>query len=83
MAVTWRGALFHALTVTGVSWLLGLGVELALTAFSDGHDDWSALRAADPRELVFPVVAVVALTAARRFLQPLPRWRVIVTDGLL
>ncbi|MEV4875373.1 hypothetical protein [Streptomyces cyaneofuscatus] len=69
--------------MTAVSWLLGLGVELALTAFSDRHEDWSALRAADPWELVFPVVAVVALTSARRFLQPLPRWRAIVTDGLL
>ncbi|PCG87998.1 hypothetical protein CIB93_00795 [Streptomyces sp. WZ.A104] len=83
MTVTWRGALSYALTVTVVSWLVGLGVELALLVLSDGHDDWSAGRAADPWELVFPVAAVVALTAARRFLQPLPRWRVIVTDGLL
>ncbi|TGB01800.1 hypothetical protein [Streptomyces sp. MZ04] len=86
MTVTWRGAFSYALIVTVLSWLIGVVVELAAVAAVaafDGYDDWSATRAADPWELVFPAVAVLALTVARRFLQPLPRWRVMVTDGLL
>ncbi|MFF8958544.1 hypothetical protein [Streptomyces sp. NPDC014894] len=83
MAVTWRGAFSYALFVGVLSWLLGLGLELLVLGFSAGDDDGSAARAVDPWELVFPAAALVSLTVARRFLQPLPRWRVIVTDGAL
>ncbi|MEU1051708.1 hypothetical protein ABZ397_03970 [Streptomyces sp. NPDC005876] len=82
MSVTWRGAFLYALTVAVLSWLVGMAVDLALLAVSDGSGGWGA-SAADPWGLAFPAAATVALALARRFLQPLPRWRVIVTDGVL
>jgi hypothetical protein len=74
--VTWRGAFLYALTVALASWLIGMGVLAASGGWGDG-------AAVDPWELAFPAVATVSLALARRFLQPLPRWRVIATDGVL
>lgn len=83
MTVTWRSAVFYALFITVLSRLIGIGVELALLAVSGGLGDWRTTVAAGPWELAFPAAAVLTLTAARRFLTPLPRWRVILTDGVL
>ncbi|MGW0737963.1 hypothetical protein [Streptomyces sp. NPDC002851] len=80
MTVTWRGAFRYALTVVVLSWVIGIGVELALTAF-DGSGGWRATTVADPWVLIFPAAAIVSLTVARRFLAPLPRWRVMLVDG--
>ncbi|MFP3988439.1 hypothetical protein U9R90_13185 [Streptomyces sp. E11-3] len=82
MTVTWRSAFSYAFVVGVLSWLTGVAVELGLMTLSEGSGGWSASRASDPWELAFPPVAVLSLAVARRLLPPLPRWRVILTDGI-
>ncbi|MEU1278577.1 hypothetical protein [Streptomyces sp. NPDC005805] len=83
MTVTWRGSTHYAFLVVALSWLIGLGVDLTFAAASGGYQGLRTVRAADSWELLFPATAFVALTLARRLLPPLPRWRVILTDGAL
>jgi hypothetical protein len=83
MTVTWRSAFSYALAVAALSWLIGIGVELALTTAFSGLGDWSIITAADPWELLFPACATVLLAAARLLLAPMPRWRVAVIDSAL
>ncbi|GAA3821855.1 hypothetical protein GCM10022403_064250 [Streptomyces coacervatus] len=81
MTVTWRGAVSYALTVVVVSWLIGAAVDLAWSAASGGLGMWASFWLKEPWQGVFLGAATVSLTLARRLMDPLPRWRVMLVDG--
>ncbi|MFF4499633.1 hypothetical protein [Streptomyces sp. NPDC001401] len=81
MTVTWRGAVSYALTVVVVSWLIGAAVDLAWSAASGDFGMWASFWVKEPWQAVFLGAATVSLTLARRLMDPLPRWRVMLVDG--
>ncbi|KPI19725.1 hypothetical protein OK074_7801 [Actinobacteria bacterium OK074] len=81
MTVTWRSAVSYAFIVVVLSWVVGVGVDLAWAVAAGSVGDEFSLWVWDPWNAVFVVTAVVTLTLVRRLLGALPTWRVPLVDG--
>ncbi|MCW5254701.1 hypothetical protein [Streptomyces sp. SHP 1-2] len=81
MIVTWRSAVFYALTVTIGSWMTGAVVDLAWSAAAGSLGAWVSLWPANSMWYVFLAVATLTLTLTRRFTASVPPWRIPLIDG--